>query len=148
MTDQSFTTTITVDRTPEEVYDAVIHPRAWWSDSIEGSAEHVGDRIAFDSPGHHNWRFEVTELVVPEKVVWRVLDSSSTDFVGDPTEWNGTEVRFDISTDAGRTSLRFTHAGLVPEFECFEACSTGWTGYVQRSLRSLLTTGTGEPGAY
>ncbi len=82
------------------------------------------------------------------RVVWRVLDTSSTDFVVDSTEWNSTTVRFDIHQRGSRTEIVFTHAGLVPEFECFQACSAGWTGYLQRSLPSLLTTGRGEPGAY
>lgn len=145
---QSFTTTITVDRTPEDVFAAVNQPRSWWSTSIEGSADRVGEEFAFDSPGKHCWRFRVTELRAPQKIVWRVLDTSSTDFVDDVTEWNATEVHFDISTRDGQTEVRFTHAGLVPEFECFEACSTGWTGYIERSLRLLLTTGHGQPGAY
>lgn len=93
---QSFTTTITVDRTPEDVFAAVNQPRSWWSTSIEGSADRVGEEFAFDSPGKHCWRFRVTELRAPQKIVWRVLDTSSTDFVDDVTEWNATEVHFDI----------------------------------------------------
>jgi len=148
MTDRSFSTTITVDRTPADVYDAVNQPQVWWSTSIEGSADRVGSEFAFDSPGHHCWRFRVIELAGPDRIVWRVLDNSSTDFVADPSEWNGTEVRFDLSRHDGRTQVRFTHTGLVPDFECFDACSMGWTGYIQHSLRNLLTTGLAEPGAY
>ncbi|GAA3589337.1 hypothetical protein [Kribbella ginsengisoli] len=39
--------------------------------------------------------------------------------------------------------VRFTHLGLVPEVECFGACSTAWRHYVNGSLYSLITTGEG-----
>jgi hypothetical protein len=36
---------------------------------------------------------------------------------------------------------------LVPEFECFEACSSAWGFYVNGSLKRLITAGEGEPNA-
>ena len=35
--------------------------------------------------------------------------------------------------------------GLIPEYECFDACSNVWSSYVNGSLRSLITKGKGEP---
>ncbi len=45
----------------------------------------------------------------------------------------------------GGAELRFIHVGLVPDVECFGACSMGWLHYVNGSLRSLITTGVGLP---
>lgn len=148
MSDTSFTTTLRLARPVDEVFEAIIDPRAWWSTTIHGDAGRVGAGIAFDSPGHHLWRFRVAEATRPTRVRWHVTDDSSTDFVADRTEWNGTELRFELTPNGDGTELRFTHAGLVPQFECFEACSTGWTGYIQQSLRALITTGHGQPGRY
>lgn len=53
-----------------------------------------------------------------------------------------------ISERDGKTELRVTHVGLVPEFECFDACSRGWSFYIGESLRDLLTTGTGQPAEF
>jgi len=63
--------------------------------------------------------------------------------VKDKTEWNGTEITFEISKKGKRTEIRFTHLGLVPEFECFDACSGAWTDYVKNSLKKLITSGGG-----
>jgi hypothetical protein len=45
----------------------------------------------------------------------------------------------------GKTELRFTHVGLVPAFECYGGCSDAWGFYINDSLRSLITTGKGQP---
>ena len=84
----------------------------------------------------------MTELVPGEKVVWRVLDNHFN-FVEDQ-EWKHTETRFELSDQDGRTEVRFTHVGLVPEFECFDVRSNVWGCYIVESLRSLLTTGKGK----
>lgn len=148
MSDDSFTTTITVDQPATAVFDAICRPRAWWSTAIQGTADAVGAEFTFDSPGHHLWKMRVTELAPPSHVVWQVSDDSSTEFVADHAEWNGTTATFEIEPIDDRTSVRFTHHGLVPTLECFSGCSTGWSGYIQSSLRALLTTGTGQPGEF
>jgi hypothetical protein len=59
--------------------------------------------------------------------VWRpcalVIDAH---LVGpeDPTEWTGTDITFEITSKQDGTEVRFSHLGLVPEFECFDACSS------------------------
>lgn len=35
--------------------------------------------------------------------------------------------------------------GLVPEQECFSACSNAWSQYIHQSLFNLVTTGKGQP---
>jgi hypothetical protein len=66
------------------------------------------------------------------------------DFTEDKTEWTNTTINFDISEKDGQTEIRFTHQGLVPEYECFDVCSTSWDSYINGSLRTLITTG-GQP---
>jgi hypothetical protein len=61
----------------------------------------------------------------------------------DPSEWTGTEIIFEINERDGQSELRFSHLGLVPEFECFESCSSGWGFFINGSLRRLITTGEG-----
>jgi hypothetical protein len=86
----------------------------------------------------------LTEVIPGNKVVWFVLDNYF-DFTKDKSEWKGTEITFEVSTKGNTTEIRFTHRGLVPEYECFDTCSNAWGSYINGSLRSLITTGKGQP---
>ena len=61
----------------------------------------------------------------------------------DPEERTGTEIKFEISHNQGETEVRFSHQGPVPNFDCYEARSSGWGFYINGSLERLLTTGEG-----
>ena len=149
MTEQSYTTTVTVDRAPNEVFDAINDVRGWWSEEVEGRTDQVGSQFRYR--GHdeantveHVATIRVEQLVPGRRIVWRVLDNHFS-FTDDQTEWKDTEIRFDISEKDGATEVRFTHAGLVPAYECFDVCSNAWGFYIGDSLRSLITTGEGTP---
>jgi hypothetical protein len=43
--------------------------------------------------------------------------------------------------------VRFTHVGLVPEYECFDSCSSAWSFYMSDSLRNLIARGEGKPSS-
>jgi hypothetical protein len=86
----------------------------------------------------------VTEFIPGKKVVWRVLDNYFN-FTEDKSEWKDTEISFEISRKSNKTEVRFAHLGVVPEYECFDVCSNACGSYINGSLRSLITTGTGQP---
>ncbi|GAB0102486.1 hypothetical protein JMUB6875_14540 [Nocardia sp. JMUB6875] len=144
MTDQNFTVSITVDRTPAEVFAAVLDARGWWGRDIVGGTERAGDRFVYEVPGVHRSDIELTEVVPNSRVVWLIKDNWFS-FVEDKTEWVGNEIRFDITETDGGTELRFTQIGLVPSYECYDKCSPAWTFYIAESLRDLVTTGKGQP---
>lgn len=146
MSTHSYTTSFTVDRSPTEVFDAVNDPRSWWSTDIEGVTDQVGEEFVFEVEDVHYSKIRVTRLVPGELVVWRVVEAR-IHFVTDQDEWTGTEIRFELSEKDGGTELRFTHEGLFPEVECYDACSGAWGLYVGGSLPRLITTGTGDPGS-
>jgi len=144
MSTPDFTTTILVDETPQQVFDAVTNVRGWWSEEIEGSTTRLNDEFNYHYEDVHRCKMKLTAVEPGKKVVWQVLDNYFK-FTTDKTEWTGTTIIFDITEQDNKTQLRFTHQGLVPQYECFEICRDAWTGYIQKSLRNLITTGKGEP---
>jgi hypothetical protein len=146
MSSQNYTTSFTVDQTPEEVFAAINNVRGWWSGEpgVEGSTDKLGDEFTYRYEDVHYSKQKVTELIPGKKVVWHVVDAN-LNFTQDKTEWKGTNIAFDIAKKGDKTEVRFTHLGLVPEIECFDECSSAWGGYVNGSLRSLITKGKEQP---
>jgi uncharacterized protein YndB with AHSA1/START domain len=141
-TDQSFSTSFTVDRSPEEVFAAITTVDGWWTGEIHGSARALGDEFTYRYQDLHYSKQRVTELVPNQKVVWRV-DEARLSFVEDQEEWTGTELVFEIVPDGRRTEVRFAHRGLRSDFECYDTCSNAWGFFLNTSLRPFITTGEG-----
>jgi uncharacterized protein YndB with AHSA1/START domain len=146
MTTKDFTTTILVDNTPAEVFSAINNVRGWWSEEIEGSTDKLNSEFDYHYEDVHRCKIKIVELVPNKKVVWSVLDNYFK-FTKDKSEWKGTKIIFDIVEKENKTEMRFTHQGLVPAYECYEICRDAWTGYIQKSLRNLITAGKGQPNA-
>ena len=144
MNDQSLAITFTVDQTPEQAFAAINNVRGWWSGNIEGNTDKLGDEWAYRYKDIHYSKQRITELIPGKKVVWLVVDGY-LNFVEDKTEWKGTKITFEISKKGDKTEVRFTHVGLVPQYECFNACSDAWGSYINGSLRNLITSGKGQP---
>lgn len=144
MTSPSFTTAFLVDQSPEDAFDAITNVRGWWSGQIDGATDELGSEFTYRYQDVHYSKQRITELVPNEKVVWQVLDAY-LNFTEDPNEWTGTEVTFEVSPQGRQTQVRFSHLGLVPDFECYDKCSSAWNFYINNSLRRLITNGQGEP---
>lgn len=143
MNPRNYTTGFTVDQTPEAVFAAINNVRGWWSEGIAGQADKIGARFTHSVLDLHRCDIEVKELVPGKKVVWTVVDNYFS-FTEDETEWKDTEIVFEIARSGDKTELKFTHVGLVPEYECYNVCTDGWHTYIN-SLRDLITTGKGQP---
>jgi Activator of Hsp90 ATPase homolog 1-like protein len=144
MKNQNFTAAFSVYQSPEEVFDAINNVCEWWSEEIGGRTDTLGAEFEFRHKDDHRSTQKITEFVPGKKVVWHVSDAQ-LNFVKNKSEWNGTDVVFEIAKKGDKTELRFTHVGLVPAFECYGGCSGAWGFYVNESLRSLITTGKGQP---
>jgi hypothetical protein len=142
----SFATAFTVSQSADEVFAAINNVRGWWSGDIDGSTDELGAEFTYRYQDVHRSKQRITEFVPGRRVAWHVVDGYLK-FVKDKTEWTGTDITFDISQVAGGTEVRFTHVGLVPDYECFESCSSAWGFYINSSLRDLITTGKGDPNA-
>jgi hypothetical protein len=147
MKQQNFPASITVDQTSEEVFKAINNVRGWWSGEIEGNTDNLGGEFTYRYKDMHRSKQKIKEFIPGKRIVWHVTDAE-LGFVKNKTEWKGTDIIFEIARKGGKTELRFTHAGLVPAFECYGGCSGAWGALVETNLRKLITTGKNQPDLF
>ena len=145
METKDFTTAFMTDRSPMEAFDAINNVSDWWTGEIEGDSHKIGDEFTYRYKDLHYSKQKVTGFVPGKMVEWLVTDSN-LNFIDDKTEWTGTRIVFHITEKDGKTELRFTHYGLVPQGECYDACSNAWSGLINHSLHELIVTG--KPQVY
>ena len=139
MQNKNYRKTITVNAFIEDAMEKISNIDLWWKKDFTGSARRLNDTftVPFGAPSFVN--FIVSELEPGKKVVWKVTDCYLRWFK-DTKEWNNTEVVFQLSEENNKTKIDFTHVGLVPEVECYEACEKGWNGHLG-SLEKLINEG-------
>lgn len=146
MKTQDFSTTFSVNQTPDDVFNAITDVRGWWSERIEGGTSQLNDVFTYRRWDLHQCTMKLTEVIPGKKVVWLCLDNYFS-FTTDQTEWIGNTLEFEIGEKDGKTQVSFTQRGLVPAYECYDICFEAWTGYINGSLQNLITTGKGQPNA-
>jgi hypothetical protein len=144
MKNQDYSVSITVNATTQEAFKRINSVTKWWTENLKGSSEKLNDEFTVRFGDVHMSKQKLVEIIPDKKVVWLVTDSR-LNFIKDKQEWNGTKISFEISEKNNKTQVRFTHHGLIPEIECFDACSNAWGDYITNSLRKLINTGKGEP---
>jgi uncharacterized protein Usg len=144
MQKNDFTTSIVVDQNAATAFNAITNFRAWWSEEIEGPTTVLNETFFYHYQQVHLCKCKLVEWIPGKKLVYLVTDNHFS-FTKDTTEWIGTRLIFEIIPEDNKTTIVFTHEGLVPEYECYPVCHDAWTSYIQGSLHNLITTGTGNP---
>jgi hypothetical protein len=144
MEKRNYHKTIAVNATVAEAMKKISQVK-WWKQEFTGSAEKLNDKFKIpfgDLNGEKSFvDFIVSEFVPNKKTVWKVTNCNLPWFK-DKKEWNNTEVVFELSEENGKTKIDFTHIGLVPEVECYEACEKGWDGHT-KDLGKFINEGKG-----
>ena len=113
----------------------------WWGPT-EGDAAVGGTLVT--SFGEHGVNTMRVLEAGPTRVVWESTASDGTTPTGHTKEWLGTTMEFDIVPAGAGTELRFRHAGLTPQLECWGDCIAAWTHFMA-SIEAFAETGTGTP---
>ena len=144
MTGKDYTTTFVVGQSPAQVFDAIVNVRGWWSEDIQGPTDRAGATFRYRFQNLHRCEVRVDELIRGKKVAWTFVDSYFS-FTKEAAEWKNTRIVLEVARKGDETEITFTHVGLVPRFECYQACTDGWRTYINDSLKDLITTGRGRP---
>lgn len=108
-----------------------------YNEHIEGSFEHVGDEFSYKAgDGAHYTEQKVVELIPNKKIVW-LITKSNLSFLQDKDEWTGTSIVITIAGEGDKTKVTFKHEGLLPNIECYGACSSAWSQYMGRLKDAL-----------
>lgn len=142
METKDFRYTLLTERSPQEVFQAVLNVRNWWTgyynEEFTGNTKNLNDEFSFSAAGGmHYCKQKIVELNPNEKIIWLVTDSF-LGFVEKSDEWIGTKIIFEITKIGEKTQLVFTHEGLTPQIECYQSCAPSWTKYLQNKLLPLI----------
>jgi hypothetical protein len=143
ITPPDFTTTLWVDKTPEEISQAIDNVSGWWTTNVKGNSEKSNDVFTV----HFGETFITLQIVAHlpgKKIVWEVIDCYKH-WLKDKKEWKGTKINWEISIEKNVTQIHFTHIGLVPGIECYNGCEKAWNFYINESFLKLLNEGKGQP---
>jgi hypothetical protein len=141
---KSFTASITVSKSESDAFNAIKNFRGWWSEEIEGSTDKLNETFFYHYKDIHLCKMKLIEEVPGRKLVYLVVENEFN-FIRDRSEWVNTKLIFNIKSKGNETEVTFTHEGLVPEYECYEVCHDAWSGYINKSLKNFIETGTGNP---
>ncbi len=147
MKNQNYSTSFSVDQSPEEVFHAINNVRGWWSGEITGDTDKLGAEFTYRVKEVHRSTQKITELTPGKKIVWHVVDANLS-FLKNRSEWKGTDIVFEIAKKRNGTDVRFTHRGLMPAIECYKDCSNAWSTLVNGNLRRLISTGKAQPSPW
>ncbi|HRG52443.1 MAG TPA: SRPBCC domain-containing protein [Bacteroidia bacterium] len=141
MKKENFTYQFRSSKTPEAIFELLLNVDQWWSglyeETIKGKSHQLNDEFTFEAgQGMHYSKQKLIELVPNKKISWVVTDSKLT-FLNKTDEWTNSKLSFDISKEADKTLVTFTHDGLTPQIECYNQCSSGWTGYLDNLKKKL-----------
>lgn len=127
MEDKSFSATIEVINSPEDIFQRITKDVAkWWGGKdLSGKSTSLNDEFIVNHPGAHYSKQKLIEVIPNKKVVWLVTESKLS-WLKNQDEWTNTKMIFEITSKPHSFILHFMHEGLVPEKESHEKCAQGW----------------------
>lgn len=130
---KSYSISIGVAANPTDVFNCINDVSKWWvrevvgtSTEFEGESTKLNDVFILRHSDVHYSKHQLIDVIPDKKVVWLVTDSKLTWIKENKQEWTGTKMIFEIIPEAGKTTLNFTHEGLIPQLECYGHCVHFW----------------------
>jgi uncharacterized protein YndB with AHSA1/START domain len=118
---------IAINAAPAKVYRALTTQdglRAWWT-ADAATEEKVGGKAQFGFNQRRTVFHMTIEALEPDRrVVWSCH--------GEPPEWNGTTLTWEMAGEDGTTVVRFNHAGWRAVTDLYAICNSSWGELMHR----------------
>ncbi|MDW3652831.1 MAG: hypothetical protein R8P61_37475 [Bacteroidia bacterium] len=140
--ENSYKTRLEIQCSVERFFTAISQQLGdWWGKQDKG-IEGVGT-IFTVSWGEPWYQFKVIKFIQDQEMIWECIDANQKikGLTGVEKEWVGTKVHWKLEgLSENQSRLIFQHEGLVPDFLCFNFCSSTWEHFLKDSLRNYLET--------
>jgi len=145
---KNYIQTVAISTAKEDAFYALTRQVEKCWGTVDKPTNQMGDifKVSF---GEAFWTFKVIKLQEFDVVSWECIESNQVHngLEGIEEEWLGTKLHWKIHQKDDRSiGLSFEHEGLVPDFVCYDICSTAWDFFITDSLKNYLESGKGKPG--
>jgi hypothetical protein len=97
MNSKSYTATIEVAKSAQDVFTAIKKVTKWWNkEDFEGNSSTLNDEFVINHPMLHYSKQKLIEVVPNEKIVWLVTESTLYWLEKDKHEWTDIKMTFEI----------------------------------------------------
>ncbi len=114
LTTTIYSVAIELAESPNEVFNHLINLKRWWPEDFEGENIKLNSEFRFGTGDSHYSNNKVVEFVPDKKLVWLTTESLRKT---DNFDWTGTKMIFEITPEHGKTILKLTYDGVIPENE-------------------------------
>ena len=143
---QSYSTSLVLTSNPKDAFDHINDVSTWWIKQVagactefEGKSSKLNDEFILRHGDVHYSKHKLIEVIPNKKVVLLVTDSKLNWIKENKQEWTGTKTVFEIVPKGEKTTLIFTHEGLVPQLECYGHCVHFWDRVIHEWLFNFIT---------
>lgn len=138
--DKSYEKSIEVRSEAKTIFRALTKELSQWWGQMDKNVEREGD-IFTVSWGEPWYQFKVLKYEPYKEIIWECLDANQIigDLKGVQKEWVGTLLEWKIaSIESSKSKVTLLHKGLVPEFICYDFCSSAWDRFIGDELKKHL----------
>jgi len=137
---QDYQKSIIINTNPTRALEALtLNIDKWWG-GIDNPPQKVGDVFTV-SWGEPWYQFKITEFIPSEIITWECIDANQIigGLEGVEKEWVGTKLSWEIQNiEPNNVQVSVTHQGLIPQFICYDVCSSAWDGFITEGLKNYL----------
>ena len=139
-TNKDYSVTVNIRSNPASVFNALTKEISNWWGQMDHPVQKQGEvfKVSWGEPWYE---FRVEEFEPNNKVSWRCIDANQIigELEGVEKEWVGTKLDWSIAEiGSGEVRLSLKHEGLIPDFICYDFCSTTWDRFVKIALKEYL----------